>query len=132
MILLDTHVWVWFVTNNPKLRSRWREVLEDAARGSLALSVMSCWEVAKPIEKGKLTLDLPVDKWLEKAVIDCGASVIALDYRIIADCTNLPGKFHRDPIDQIIVSTARIHGCTLMTEDRKILSYPHVSTFPID
>lgn len=91
---------------------------------------MSCWEVGKLVEKGKIKLGIPTEQWLEKAVGDIGATVLPLDYHIIADSTSLPGTFHRDPIDQIIVSTARVHGLTLMTEDRKILTYPHVNAFP--
>jgi PIN domain nuclease of toxin-antitoxin system len=132
MILLDTHIWIWLVNESPRLRSKWAQILERTPPSDIAISIFTCWEVAKLVEKGKFEINVPVEQWLKEALNYTGVKVFELNVEIIADCTNLPGKFHRDPIDQIIVSTTRTHGCTLMTEDRKILAYPHVSTFPTD
>ncbi len=49
---------------------------------------------------------------------------------IVVESTQLPGTFHRDPADQLIVATARIYNCVLMTIDPKIVAYPHVQTLP--
>ena len=89
---------------------------------------MSCWEVAKRVQLGRLGLSVPVGEWLEQAVTHDGCRVLALTPRIAAESAALPGVFHRDPSDQIIVATARVLGCPLVTLDRKLLAYPHVDT----
>jgi len=53
---------------------------------------------------------------------------VPLDERVALESTKLPGEFHNDPSDQIIVATARVHNLTLITADRKILAYRHVKT----
>jgi PIN domain nuclease of toxin-antitoxin system len=132
MILLDTHIWIWLVNESPRLRSNWAKMLETTPSSELAISIITCWEVAKLVEKGKFEISVPARQWLQEALEYTNVKVLPLNIEIVADSTSLPGTFHRDPIDQIIVSTARVHGCTLMTEDRKILTYPHVNTFPTD
>ena len=57
-----------------------------------------------------------------------GISLLQLTPEIAIESTNLPGNFHRDPSDQIIVATARVHHCPLITSDNKITDYPHVMT----
>ena len=132
MILLDTHIWIWLVNESPRLGSNWAKMLETTPSSELAISIITCWEVAKLVEKGKFEIRVPARQWLQEALEYTNVKVLPLNIEIVADSTSLPGTFHRDPIDQIIVSTARLHGCTLMTEDRKILAYPHVNTFPTD
>jgi PIN domain nuclease of toxin-antitoxin system len=132
MILLDTHIWIWLVNESPRLRSSWAKMLERTPSSEMAISIITCREVAKLVEKRKFEITVPVRQWLKEALDYTGVTVLPLTVEVIADCTNLPDSFHRDPIDQIIVSTARVHGYTLMTEDRKILSYPYVNTFLTD
>ncbi len=79
------------------------------------------------VEVGRLTLSIPVEEWLETAVAYPGVQLLALTIPIVVESTKLTG-FHRDPADQIIVATARIYGCPLLTADAKILTYPDVQT----
>lgn len=51
--------------------------------------------------------------------------------RVAVESTRLPGEFHNDPADQLIVATARVNDCVLMTADHKIRRYPHVATYAI-
>jgi PIN domain nuclease of toxin-antitoxin system len=83
--------------------------------------------VAKLVENGKLNLPCPVDEWLTLALNYPGVQLLDFTIPIIIDSTRLVG-FHRDPSDQIIVATARIYGCSLLTADTKILAYPDVQT----
>ena len=53
---------------------------------------------------------------------------MSLTPEVAIESTSLPGSFHRDPSDQIIVATARVHECPLVTSDDKIADYPHVQT----
>jgi len=128
VILLDTHIWLWWVNNSPRLASDYRDRIREneATDGSIRVSVISCWEVAKLVEYGKLTLTLPVDEWINTALHYPGAQLEPLTPAIAVESTRLPPGFHKDPADQIIVATARVLDCPLMTVDTQILAYPHV------
>jgi len=75
-----------------------------------------------------LQLTLPVERWLERALALPGVRLLELTPRIVVESTQLPGEFHRDPADQLIVATARIYDVPLLTADGKVLAYPHVQT----
>ena len=126
MILLDTHVWVWWVSRPDRLQSKHRELLELGPDRVFGVSIISCWEVAKLVECGRLKLDRPVGLWIENALAEPGVSLLHLDPRIVVESTQLPQPFHRDPADQLLVATARVLQCLILTEDRKIAAYPHV------
>ena len=126
MILLDTHIWIWWVSQPQKLQERHFETLVAASRGVLGVSVISCWEIAKLVQLGRLRLDRDVAGWIEDALDQPGIVALPLSARIVVESTRLPEPFHRDPADQLIVATARILNCALMTEDSKIVDYPHV------
>lgn len=130
MILLDTHMWIWWVSQDARLLAEQRSLLEQHQASGLGVSVISCWEVAKLVELGRLQLALPVLPWLERALAYPGVRLLELTPRIAVESTELPGTFHRDPADQILVATARVLGVPLLTADRKILGYPHVQTLP--
>ncbi len=126
MILLDTHIWVWWIYNDKRLSDLHRHALRHSEEEGLGLSVISCWEVAKLVELRKLTLHCPLDEWMDTALNYPGIKLLELTPQIAIESTRLPGTFHRDPADQIIVATARIHEAQLLTMDEKILNYPHV------
>ena len=127
MILLDTQIWVWWVDDNQRLTQKHREWLNEYQSQGLGVSIFSCWEVAKLVENNKLILSCSVSEWLEAALAYPGVQLINLTLPIVVESTQLIG-FHRDPADQIIVATARIYGCQLLTADTKILNYPDVET----
>lgn len=93
----------------------------------LGVSIVSCWEVAKLVEKNRLVFSCSVNEWLEAALAYPGVQLLNLTLPIVVDSTQLSG-FHSDPFDQIIVATARAYGCPLLTADAKILSYSGVTT----
>lgn len=128
MILLDTHIWVWWVHGDDCLSASHAAVATESEEEGIGVSVISCWEVAKLVEYGRLDLPLPVGEWLSQALDYPGINLLPLTPEIAVESTRLPGAFHRDPADQIIVATARIHGIRLLTSDSKIVSYPHVET----
>jgi PIN domain nuclease of toxin-antitoxin system len=127
MIILDTHIWIWWADNNPRLTQQHREWIQQYQSQGLGVSMISCWEVAKLVENNRLALSLAVDEWLTAALAYPGVQLLNLTIPIIVESTNLTG-FHRDPADQLIVATARIYGCPLLTADSKILAYPDVQT----
>ncbi|QLE57668.1 type II toxin-antitoxin system VapC family toxin [Nostoc sp. TCL26-01] len=127
MIVLDTHIWVWWVQGDAKLTPKYQGWLQQNESQGLGVSIMSCWEIAKLVEIGKLTLPYSVDEWFTEALAYPGVQLLELTIPIIVESTKLKG-FHKDPFDQVIVATARIDGCPLLTADAKILGYPGVQT----
>ncbi len=126
MIVLDTHIWVWWVHGSPDLPPFAAALIQHNEDDGLAVSAISCWEVAKLVELGRLTLPFPIDEWMDAALAPAGIHLIDLTPNIAIEATRLPPPFHRDPADQIIVATARTVGATLLTLDSKILAYRHV------
>lgn len=127
MIVLDTHIWVWWVHGDPRLTNQQNQWLQQYQSQGLGVSAISCWEVAKLTEYGRLTLPCSIGDWLKQALAYPGIRLLELTPEIAAESTQLLGTFHRDPADQIIVATARIYNCALLTSDTKILSYQHVN-----
>jgi PIN domain nuclease of toxin-antitoxin system len=97
-----------------------------AANMPFGLSVMSVWEASKKESIGKLRLSAPIGQWFAMAIREPYVQLQPLTIDIAHESNHLPGEFHRDPADQIIVATARQHGLTLITTDERILSYQHV------
>ena len=129
MIILDTHVWVWWVNGDSQLPPAYLAVIEAEAADGLGGCAISCWEVAKLAELGRLQLTVPVDLWLARAVRP-PVRLLPLSPEVAVGSTRLPGTFHRDPADQLIVATARLYDCPLVTLDRLIRAYPHVRLAP--
>lgn len=130
MIVLDTHIWVWWVHDDAQLPADYKTYIQHHEVTGLGVSTISLWEVAKLVESGRLTLPVPVRDWLDQAIGYPGISVLELTPEIIVDSTQLPGSFHRDPADQLIVATARVFRCPIVTIDHKIRTYPHVDNQP--
>lgn len=130
MIMLDTHVWIWWVHDDTQLPENCRASIQAHEGDGLGVSIISCWEVAKLVEYKRLTLPLPVAEWLDQALAYPGIQLLDLTPRIVVESTQLPGTFHRDPADQLIVATSRVYDCPLVTLDDKIRVYPHVKLQP--
>jgi PIN domain nuclease of toxin-antitoxin system len=127
LTLLDTHAWVWWVTEDRRLSVAARRAIERrSAEGALALSLMSVWEVAKKVEKAQLVLDRPVETWVDEALNRPGLQLLELTRPILLGSCRLPGPFHGDPADQIVVATARDRDAVIVTKDERIRRYPHV------
>jgi PIN domain nuclease of toxin-antitoxin system len=128
VIVIDTHIWVWWVHGDAQLKPSQASVIEDAETGTIGVSAISCWEVAKLVERGRLVLPRPLEDWFAAALGYPGVRLIDLTPDIALTSTRLPGDFHSDPADQIIVATALVNGCPIVTSDQKIISYEHVET----
>ena len=128
MIVLDTHIWVWWVHGVEKLEDSQSAAIQANESDVIGVSAISCWEVAKLVELDRLKLPRPLEEWLDLALHYPGVRLMELSPEIATASTRLPGRFHRDPADQIIVATALVNNCLLVTSDDKILDYEHVST----
>jgi PIN domain nuclease of toxin-antitoxin system len=129
VIVLDTHIWIWWVNGSPQLAPDYLAYVQAEAPNGLGVSAISCWELAKLVAQGRLQLALPVDKWLTLA-LQPPVLLFPLSPEVAVASTQLPGGFHKDPADQINVATARVHGCPLVTVDARIRDYPHVRLAP--
>ncbi len=129
MIVLDTHVWVWWVAVPEQLSAPAREVIDQAMeRGEICISSISSWEIALLVRKGRLELTIPVDDWIAKSEALPFIQFVPLDNRIAFRSNDLPGDLHEDPADRIIVATALTLGAPLVSRDSKIRDYPHLKT----
>ena len=129
MILIDTHIWIWWVCDSELLKKEYRKLLDNKQEDEILVSNISVWEVAKAVEKGKLQFNISIEQWFKESFEKYFIKVIPLDVPIILESTRLPGNFHKDPADQLIVSTSRVLDIPLLTADTKILSYPFVKCF---
>ena len=126
MILMDTHVWWWCLAEPENLSKKAKTLIQGAKTDERFISSISIWEFAMMAAKKKIELKISSSQWLSRAIDETGIGVIELSPDIAADSCHLPGNFHKDPADRIIVSTARVHNLTLLTKDQRILDYPHV------
>ncbi len=125
--LLDTHAWLWRVTEDRRLSKRAGSAIVTGLRAdALWVSFISVWELTKKVETQQLVQDRPFDEWLDLATMREGLHMAELTRPVLVESCRLPGTFHGDPADQMIVATARHHGAVLVTKDRAIRDYEHV------
>jgi len=126
MILLDTHTWIWSHSATKLLSDNVKNLIKKTQTDQRAIASISIWEFAMMVTKGRINVKIDPKRWLDNAIGSSGLQVIELTSEIAVESCNLPGDFHKDPADRIIVATARTHNLTLLTKDRKIIEYPHV------
>lgn len=128
MILLDTHVWWWSLTEPENLSNEAIALIKQTKTDERFIASISIWEFAMMVAKKWIELKISPAKWLSRALNETGITVIELSPDIATDSCSLPGEFNKDPADRIIVATARVHNLTLLTKDQKILDYPNVKS----
>ena len=129
MIVLDTHAWVWWVSNPKSLSHRARRAVNMAAENNAFLiSSISAWEVALLVAKNRLRLTMDVTDWIAKSEGLPFVNFIPVDNAIAIKSVALPEPLHNDPADRIIIATAIVMGAPVVTKDERIINYPHVNT----
>ncbi len=132
--LLDTCAWIDSLLAPEKLRPQIRKII--ASTVPLHLCSISLIEFARKETRGDITISMPCAEWFERIALPKGKiSVLDVLPQIAVDATRLPlpfnnrqGNPHKDPMDQIIVATARHHDLTILTCDQILLDYAHVRT----
>ena len=120
-VLLDTHVWIWWLLGSDQLPMKERQALDHlASRGALRLAAVSLWEAQMLHAKSRLTLNQPFDTWLRDAAAADVVQVVPLDVEVVVALDRLPPSFHGDPADRLIVSTSRAQQLPLATHDGAI------------
>jgi PIN domain nuclease of toxin-antitoxin system len=124
-LLLDTHVWLWYVEGERARFSRKIEPFVEAAvqRGELLISAISVWEIAVLSALRRIDLSQDVRAWVGRSLGFPGVRFQGLSPSIAIESTSLPGELHRDPADRILVATARLTGAALVTCDERVLAY---------
>lgn len=121
-VVIDSHIWIWWLTGQDELSLKNRARLDGLAKRRIPpfLSAISLWEAQMLFRKGRLTLDMDFDRWLTQATDPEVIRLLPLDTSVILALDRLPTSFHGDPADRIIVATAKAHALPLMTEDKAI------------
>lgn len=134
-LLLDTHVFLWLISGEQTLTPKIRALIKNSATtNSLYLSAISLWEISMLAARGKINLGIPCLQWLNDATKAPGLQILPLTLNIAVESCHLPGNFHGDPADRIIVAGARVENLLLMTRDQKILAYSknhHLQAHPV-
>lgn len=124
MILLDTHAWLWWVSDPEQLGKKARRAIEGAQK--LGVSAISAFEIAALVAKRRISLDRDVLEWIEQSLADPRLELVSISPAISVRATRLGGSFHGDPADRLIVATAITESATLVTKDRQIQEYAAV------
>jgi len=123
-LLLDTHILIWLAEGHAKLPAKSRRRIDRiASKEGLAVSGISFWEVAMLADRGRIALARPVAEWRATVLAAPGISEIPVSGDIGIEAVDLPAGLHEDPADRLLVATARLHGLTLGTRDKRLLAY---------
>lgn len=130
MIAIDTHVLVWLANGARQMISKkaMKRISEELVNGQIWVSAISAWEIAMLVERERLVLSIDVESWLQKVGEINAIRFQPVTNKIALESVRLPGEFHKDPADRMIVATARTMGLALVTADEKIQAYPHVNS----
>ena len=129
MILLDTHVLVWFVSNPEFLSPNALAAIDDAMdRKTAFISSISIWEIALLVKHQRIMLDMALDTWIGKVEDLSFFSFVPVNNKIAYRSVDLPEPFHKDPADRIIVATALELGAAIISKDEKVRRYTAVKS----
>ena len=127
VIILDTHAWIWWVSEPEKLSDKACAAINYAR--AIGIAPISCWEIATKVAQGKLALDRPLRVWIRQALARPSVILMELSAEIAMRAGELGQQgFHGDPADRLIVATAIEHGVELVTKDRRLRSFAPVRT----
>ncbi|MDE0342286.1 MAG: type II toxin-antitoxin system VapC family toxin [Deltaproteobacteria bacterium] len=129
-LLLDTHVWVWSQEQPEKLGQQAARALVSTDDVS-AVCTISTLEIARLVAGGAISLAMPLADWITHSLRELDATTLPVSHEIAMEAYALPGPFHRDPADRVLVAAARIHQLVLLTADERLLQYPYVHTMDV-
>jgi PIN domain nuclease of toxin-antitoxin system len=119
--LLDTHAFIWWVTDDPQLSSTSRTIIADSGN-ILFLSVASVWEIVIKTKSGKLTLPEPVEEYIPNRLTLNRFESLDIQMTHTLQITTLP-NIHRDPFDRILIAQSQVENLPIVTIDQKIAQY---------
>jgi PIN domain nuclease of toxin-antitoxin system len=119
MVILDTHAWIWYVTESSKLGSNAVKLINK--KDVCGVSAISCWEVAMLVAKRRIEFNIPIEDWIKLALEYNKIRLIHLTPEISIQAAYIEQPFHGDPADRIITATALLTNSILITKDKKII-----------
>jgi len=129
MIVIDTHILIWWISNPEKLSQKAKKALEEAPKkGGIFISAISVWEIYMLVKKGRLELTMNIDTWFKKVLSLPFMRVVPIDAAIAASSVMLTGQIHDDPADRIIAATALKLEAPLVTSDTRLIRYLKIKT----
>jgi len=120
-VLLDTHAFLWWITEDRRLSARAREVMTDGGN-DLLLSAASGWEIAIKANLGRISLPIPIDRFLSEQLQRNGIGTLPIEMRHALGVHAL-SLLHRDPFDRLLVAQARLEKLRILTSDPQIAQY---------
>ena len=120
-LLLDTHIFLWYITGDERLSQRFRQAIEDA--DVAYLSVISGWEATIKHQLGKLPLPAPPTPWLREQRENHGIESLPLSETAVSILSQLP-LHHKDPFDRMLVCQSIEHDLAIVTVDPILEKYP--------
>lgn len=122
MILLDTHAWLWWLTDPDRLSEPARAAIDGAPR--VGVSTLSAWEITMLVVRGRISLDRDIEAWVPQAFAQDRVEALAPSAEIAVAAGLLDSReFPGDPIDRLIYATARAANATLITRDEAIRAF---------
>ena len=122
MIVIDTHVWVWWQADPKRLSKRAARALKNAK--SIGIPAICLWEFSMLVQRDRIRIDRSALEWLNDALDVPGVRIVELTPSVAVQSTRLPSTFHNDPADRLIVATALNEGAPLISADQKFVDIP--------
>ena len=123
MVLLDTHIWLWWLLGDGSLSNTERDALEKLAfKNSLAISWVTIWETEMLEREGRVRLSPGFQPWIEQATHPDIVTVLPVDTAVVIAQRSLPESFHGDPADRLIAATSMLSGYPLATHDQRVMN----------
>jgi PIN domain nuclease of toxin-antitoxin system len=127
IIVLDTHIWLWLINSNfDHFPSSWLERFELAE--ILAVSPLSCYEIALAQSRGRLQLTCSPEEWFSRALAPAKIELFPLTPAITVRAVNL-SPIHKDPFDRLIIATALEYGAKLASVDSLFSKYSELENY---
>lgn len=122
MIVIDTHVWVWWQADPKRLSKKAARALKNAK--SIGVPAICLWEFSMLVQRDRIRIDRSALEWLNDALDVPGVRIVELTPSVAVQSTRLPSTFHNDPADRLIVATALNEGAPLISADQKFVDIP--------
>jgi len=120
--LLDTHTFLWWIMDSPKLSSRVRKIISDG-KNELFLSAASGWEIAIKAQLGRIQIPDKPELFISEQMVANAIQGLPIQISHAVHVYNLP-THHRDPFDRMLVAQAQLEGLAILTNDPQISLYP--------
>ena len=126
VIILDTHVWIWWLNESTKLSQKAQDTIQSA--NLVGIPAICCWELAMLVEKKRVVLSMDVQVWMEIAFQNPKVKLLPLIPEIAVLSTRLPGNFHGDPADRLIAAASLFYQVPIVSKDEKIQLCKYLQT----